>query len=158
MCWGLYEFLVMPFGVPNAPSHFMHMINDVLAGYLDVFVLVFLDAILVYSRTVEEHAEHLQKVFAALQKHRLFAKASKCSIMVKEVEFLDQWVTPQGASPLKEKLKAVHNWERPQTVKDIRSFLGFANYYRRFILKHAEIAAPLTYLTKKNVEMQWGPP
>ena len=84
MRWGLYEFLVMPFGVTNAPSQFMHMINDVLAKYLDVFVLVFLDDIsLVYSCIVEEHAEHLQKVFAALQKHRLFAKASKCSIMIK---------------------------------------------------------------------------
>ena len=90
----------------------MHMINDVLAGYLDVFVLVFLDDILVYSRTLEEHAEQLWKVFAALRKYRLFAKASKCGIMVKEVEFLGQWVTPQGASALKEKLKAVHNWER----------------------------------------------
>ena len=136
----------------------MHMINDVLAGYLDVFILVFLDDILVYSCIVEEHAEHLQKVFAALQKHRLFTKASKCSIMVKEVEFLGQWVMPQGASPLKEKLKAVCSWERPQIVKDVRSFLGFANYYRHFISKYAEIAAPLTYLTKKDVEMQWGPP
>ena len=133
----------------------MHMINDVLARYLDVFVLVFLDDILVYSRTMEEHAEHLRKVFATLWKNRLFAKASKCNIMVKEVEFLDQWVTPQGASPLKEKLKAICSWERPQIVKDVRSFLGFANYYLRFISKYAEIAAPLTYLTKKDVEMQW---
>ena len=155
--WGLYEFLVMPFGVTNAPSQFMHMINDVLARYLDVFVLVFLDDILVYSCTVEEHAEHLRKVFIALRKHRLFAKASKCNIMVKEVEFLGQWIAPQGASPLKEKLKAVRRWERPQTVKDVKSFLGFANYYRRFISNYTEIAAPLTYLTKKYVEMHWGP-
>ena len=84
----------MPFGVTNAPSQFMHIINDVLTRYLDVFALVFLDDILVYSHIVEEHAAHLQKVFAALQKHRLFAKAPKCSIMVKEVESLDQWVTP----------------------------------------------------------------
>ena len=90
--WGLYEFLVMPFGNTNAPSQFMHMINDVLAGYLDVFVLVFLDDILVYI--VEEHVEHLRKAFAALRKHRLFSKASKCSIMVKEVEFLCEWVMP----------------------------------------------------------------
>ena len=124
------------------------MINDVLAGYLDVFVLMFLDDILVYSCTVEEHTEHLQKVFAALRKHCLFAKASKCSIMVKEVEFLGQWVTPQGASPLEEKLKAVRSWGRHQTMKDVRSFLGFANYYCRFISKYAEIATPLTYLTK----------
>ena len=92
--WGLYEFLVMPFNITNDPSHFIYMIDDVLAGYLDVSILVFLDDILVYSRTVEEHVEHLRKVFAALRKHRLFAKASKCSIMVKEAEFLNQWVTP----------------------------------------------------------------
>ena len=136
----------------------MHMINNVLAKCLDVFILVFLDNILVYSRTLEEHAEHLRKVFAALRKHRLFSKASKCSFMVKEVEFLGQWVTPQGASLLKEKLKAVRSWERTQTMKDIRSFLGFANYYCCFISKYTEIAAPLTCLTKKDVEMQWGPP
>ena len=136
----------------------MHMINDLLDRYLDVFLLVFLDDILVYSRTVEEHVEHLQKIFVALRKHCLFSKASKCSIMVKEVEFLGQWVTPQGASPLKEKLKTMRIWERPQTVKDVRSFLGFANYYRRFISKYVEIAAPLTYVTKKEVEMQSGPP
>ena len=87
MRWDLYEFLVMPFGVTNAPSQFIHVVNGVLARYLDVFVLVFLDNILVYSRTMEEHAKHLQKVFAALRKHYLFAKPSKCSIMVKEVGF-----------------------------------------------------------------------
>ena len=134
----------------------MHMINNVLSEYLDVFVLVFLDDILVYSHIVEEHAEHLRQVFAALRKYRLFAKASKCVIQVREVEFLGQWITPQGAAPVKEKLRAVRSWEVPQTVKDVRSFLGFANYYRRFIAKYAEIAAPLTYLMKKDVEMQWG--
>ena len=139
MRWGLYKILVMPFSVTNAPSQFMHMINDVLAGYLDVFVLVFLDDILVYSCTMEEHAEHLQKVFVALRKHHLFTKASKCSIMVKEVEFLGQWVTPQGASLLKEKLKAVCNWKRPQTMKNVRSFLGFANYYPQIIKPGDEI-------------------
>ena len=148
----------MPFGVTHAPSQFMHMINNVLDGYLDVFDLVFLNGILAYCHTVEEHTEHLWKVFAALRKHRLLAKASKCSILVSEVEFLGQWVTPQGDSPLKEKLKVVCSWERPQTVEDVRSFLGFATYYRRYISNDAEIAAPLTYLIKKNVEMLWGPP
>ena len=86
--WGLYEFLVMPFGVTNAPSQFMNMMNDVLSDDLDDFALVFLDNILVYSRTVEIHAEHLDKVLEALRQHRLYAKASKCSIMEEEVEFL----------------------------------------------------------------------
>ena len=118
----------------------MHIINDVLTGYFHVFVLVFLDDILVYSRTEKEHAKHVQKVFATLRKHHLFAKASKCSIMVREVEFLGQWVTPQGASPFKEKLKVVRSCERPQIVKDVRSFLGFANYCHRFISKYEKIA------------------
>ena len=82
----------------------MHMMNDVLSGYLDVFVLVFLDDILVYSKTEEEHAEHLRKVFDALKKHRLFAKASKCTFLVREVEFLGQWITPHGAAPTEEKV------------------------------------------------------
>ena len=78
--------------------------------------------------------------------------------MEEEVEFLGQWITPRGAAPVKEKVQAVRNWERPQTVKDVRLFLGFANYYRRFVPKYAEVAAPLTYLMKKDVEMTWGPP
>ena len=114
----------MPFGVTNAPSQFMHMINDALIGYFDVFIQVFMDNILVYSRIVEEHVEHLWKVFAALRKHCLSAKALKCSIMVKEVEFLGQWITPQRASPFKEELQVIRNWERPQTRKDVMSFLG----------------------------------
>ena len=88
MRWGLYEFLVMPFGVTNAPSQFMNMMNDVLSDYLDDFVLVFLDNILVYSRTVEIHAEHLGKVLEVLCRHRLYAKTSKCNIIEEEVEFL----------------------------------------------------------------------
>ena len=115
--WGLYEFLVMPFGVTNAPSQFMNMMNDVLSDYLDDFVLVFLDDILVYSRTVELHAEHLGKVLEALCQHRLYAKTSKCSIMEEKVEFLGQWITPQGAAPLKQKMKAVVEWEAPQDLK-----------------------------------------
>ena len=136
----------------------MHMMNDVLSGYLDVFMLVFLDDILVYSKTMKEHAEHLRKVFDALRKHRLFAKASKCTFSVREVEFLGQWITPHGATLIEEKVQAVCSWEVPKIVRDVRSFLGFANYYRRFIPKYAEVASPLTYLTKKNIEMTWGPP
>ena len=91
--------------------------NDVLSDYLDDFVLVFLDDILVYSCTVETHAEHLGKVLEALCRHRLYTKASKCSIMEEEVEFLGQWIMPQGAAPLKQKMKAVVEWEAPQDLK-----------------------------------------
>ena len=86
--WGLFEFLVMPFGVTNAPSQFMHLVQDILHRYLDVFVVVFIDDILVYSRNTEEHAEHLRLIFERLRKHQLFAKASKCTLHVNEVEFL----------------------------------------------------------------------
>ena len=88
--WGLFEFLVMPFGVTNAPSQFMHLVQNVLHGYLDVFVIVFIDDILVYSKNIAEHAEHLRLIFERLRQHQLFAKASKCSLHVREVEFLGQ--------------------------------------------------------------------
>ena len=135
----------------------MHLVQDVLHGYLDVFVVVFIDDILVYSRNTEEHAEHLRLIFERLRKHQLFAKASKCTLHVNEVEFLGQWITPEGAAPIAEKLRAVRDWEPPNSVKDVRSFLGFANYYRRFVPGYAGIASPLTLLTKKNIEWHWGP-
>ena len=149
--WGLFEYLVVPFGVTNAPAQFMNLMNDVLAQYLDDFVLVFLDDILVFSNSLEEHAEHLRKVFTELRRHHLFAKASKCEIQTSSVEFLGQWVTPRGMTPTEEKLRAVQEWEAPANVKGVRSFLGFANYYRRFVYKFAEVAHPLTELTKKDV-------
>ena len=120
--------------------------NDVLSNYLDDFLLVFLDDILVYSCIVKIHAKHLGKLLEALRPHRLFAKVSKCSIMVNEVDFLAQWIIPQEAAPLKQKMTAVVEWEVPQGLKGVRSFLGFANYYRRFVQGYAELASPLTTL------------
>ena len=99
----------------------------------------------------EVHVQGLGKVLKALRRHRLYAKASKCSIMEEEVEFLGQWITPQGAAPLKQKMKAVMEWEAPQYLKGSRSFLGFANYYLRFVQGYAELASPLAYLKKKNI-------
>ena len=149
--------MVVPFGVANAPAQFMNFMNDVLAQYLDDFVLVFLDDILIYSNSMEEHAEHLRKVFTTFRDQHLFAKASKCTIQTSAVEFLGQWVTPSGMTPTAEKLRAVQEWETPTNVRGVRSFLGFANYYRRFVYKFTEIAHPLTELTKKDVAWQWGP-
>ena len=152
--WGLFEYLVVPFGVTNAPAQFMNLMNDVLAAYLDEFVLVFLDDILVFSNSIEEHAEHLRKVFTKLRENHLFAKASKCEILAPTVEFLGQQITPKGMTPTTEKLRAVKEWEVPTSVKGVRSFLGFANYYRRFVYTFAEVAHPLTELTKKDVAWQ----
>ena len=107
--WGLYEFLVMPFGVTNAPAQFMNMMNDVLDDYLDKFVLIFLDNVLVYSANLEEHAEHLRKILERLREQRLYAKASKCEVMKTLVEFLGQQITSDGMTPTEAKLKAVRD-------------------------------------------------
>ena len=155
--WGLYECLVVPFGVTNAPAQFMNLMNDLLSDYLDEFVLVFLDDILVYSRSMEDHAEHLRKVFQRLREHKLYAKASKCQVATTTVDFLGQHVTPAGMSPMEQKLKAVREWETPRDIKGVRSFLGFTNYYRRYVRHYAELVHPLTDLTKKDVGYQWGP-
>ena len=155
--WGLYEYVVMPFGLTNAPAQFMDMMNVLLGEYLDKFVLVFLDDILIYSASIEEHAEHLRKVLTTLREERLYAKASKCEMVKTSIEFLGQQLDSTGMTPTEAKLKAVRDWSRPQNVSDVRSFLGLANYYRRFVRNFAEAANPLTELTKKNMQWQWGP-
>jgi hypothetical protein len=128
--WGLYEYLVMPFGVTNAPAQFMNMMNDLLGAFLDRFVLVFLDDILVYSANIDQHAEHLRRVLLKLREHRLYAKASKCEFVKDSIEFLGQQISAGGMTPTEAKLKAIRDWATPQNVHDVRSFLGFANYYR----------------------------
>ena len=154
--WGLYECLVLPFGVTNAPAQFMNLMNDVLRDYLDKFVIVFLDDILIYSKTINDHLEHLRLVLDKLRKYKLFAKASKCLIAQDKIEFLGQMITEKGMCPVDEKLRAVKEWDEPQHVKGVRSFLGFANYYRRYVRNFAEIANPLTELTKKDQKWHWG--
>ena len=141
MRWGLHEFMVMPFGVTNAPAQFMGMMNDLLREHLDVFVVVFLDDILVFSANMEEHAEHLRKVLSILWQHRLYAKESKCEFVRDSVEFLGQQINSGGMTPTEAKLKAVREWAAPRNVHEVRSFLGFANYYRRFIRDFAGIAS-----------------
>ena len=122
--WGLYEFLVMPFGVTNAPAQFMNMMNDLLGEYLDKFVLVFLDNVLIFSANPQDHADHLRKVLGKLREHQLFVKASKCEILKTSVEFLGQQICRGGMTPTEAKLKAVRDWATPQDVKGVRSFLG----------------------------------
>ena len=150
--WGLYKFLVMPFGVTNAPARFMNMMNALLGEYLDKFVLVFLDDVLIYSANPQDHAEHLRKVLGKLWEHKMFAKASKCEMLKTSVEFLGQQISRGGMTPTEVKLKAVQDWATPEDVKGVRSFLGFANYYRRFVQNFAAIADPLTLLTRKDME------
>ena len=119
--------------------------------------MVFLDDVLIYSANPQDHAEHLRKVLGKLREHKLFAKASKCEMLKTSVEFLGQQISRGGMTPAEAKLKAVRDWATLEDVKGVRSFLGFANYYRRFVQNFAAITDPLTSLTRRNVEWQWGP-
>ncbi|WVZ83101.1 LOW QUALITY PROTEIN: hypothetical protein U9M48_030279 [Paspalum notatum var. saurae] len=155
--YGLYEYLVMSFGLTNAPAFFMYMMNSVFMNELDKFVVVFIDDILIYSKNEEEHGEHLRVVLTRLREHKLYAKFSKCAFWLKEVGFLGHVLSEKGVAVDPSKVKDVLNWKQPETVTEIRSFLGLAGYYRRFIKDFSKIAKPMTSLTKKNASFTWGP-
>jgi hypothetical protein len=153
--YGLYEFPVMPFGLTNAPAYFMDQMNRTFRPYLDQFVIVFIDDILVYSKTEEEHAVHLKTVLEILREQKLYAKFSKCRFWEKEVKFLGHIISKEGIAVDPEKVRAVREWKQPTTVTEVRSFLGLAGYYRRFIEGFSRIAIPMTRLTKKDVDFIW---
>ena len=127
--YGLYEYLVMSFGLTNAPAYFMYLMNSVFMPELDKFVVVFIDDILVYSRNEEEHAGHLHVVLQRLREHRLYAKLSKCDFWLKEIKFLGHTISQKGIAVDPDKVQEVMNWKPPTTVRQIRSFLGLAGYY-----------------------------
>jgi transposase InsO family protein len=154
--YGLYEYLVMPFGLTNAPASFQKMINYVLRQYLDIFVICYLDDILIFSDNEEEHKEHVRKVLKALQDAKLLVEPEKCHFHVTEVDFLGHTITPGEIRMQRDKISAVADWETPTSVKDTQKFLGFANYYRRFIKDFSKIANPLTELTKKDQTFAWN--
>ncbi|GJT70531.1 putative reverse transcriptase domain-containing protein [Tanacetum coccineum] len=151
--YGHFEFTVMPFGLTNAPAVFMDLMNRVCKPYLDKFVIVFIDDILIYSKTKEDHEVHLGLVLELLRKEKLYAKFSKCEFWLQEVHFLGHVVNQNGIHVDPSKIEAVKNWKTPTTPSEIRSFLGLAGYYRRFIANFSKIAKPLTSLTQKYV---WG--
>ena len=154
--YGHYEFLVMPFGLTNAPAVFMDLMNRVCKPYLDQFVIVFIDDILIYSRTKEDHEQHLRLILELLGKEKLYAKFSKCEFWLREVHFLGHVINDKGIHVDPAKIEAVKNWEAPKTPSEIRSFLGLAGYYRRFIKNFSKIALPLTALTQKEKKFEWG--
>ncbi|GJX26829.1 putative reverse transcriptase domain-containing protein [Tanacetum coccineum] len=154
--YGHYEFQVMPFGLTNAPAVFMDLMNRVCKPYLDKFVIVFIDDILIYSKSKEEHAEHLKLILELLKKEELYAKFSKCEFWLSKVQFLGHVIDSEGIHVDPAKIESIKDWASPKTPTEIRQFLGLAGYYRRFIEGFSKIAKPMTKLTQKNVKFDWS--
>nr|AAR06331.1 putative polyprotein [Oryza sativa Japonica Group] len=154
--YGLFECTVMSFGLTNAPAFFMNLMNKVFMEFLDKFVVVFIDDILIYSKSEEEHKQHLRLVLEKLKEHQLYAKFSKCDFWLKEVQFLGHIVNAQGVAVDPANVESVTKWTPPRTVTQVRSFLGLAGYYRRFIENFSKIAKPMTQLLKKEEKFIWS--
>jgi len=147
--FGLYEWLLMPFGLTNAPSNFMRLMNHVLRSFIGKFVVVYFDNILIYSKSLDEHVEHIQSVLAVLREQKLYANLDKCTFCTDKIVFLGFVVSGQGVEVDEDKIKTVHEWVPPQNVSQVRSFLGLAGFYRRFVKDFSTIATPINELTKK---------
>eukprot|EP00253_Pinus_taeda_P018339 PITA_18339 len=155
--YGHYEFVVFPFGLTNAPATFMCLMNSVFHRFLDKFVLIFINDIMIYSRSQEEHEEHLMMVLQTLREHELCAKFSKCDFFKEEIQYLGHVITKEGIAVDPEKIKTIMEWPIPKDVADIRSFMGLAGYYRRFVEGFSRIAYPITSLQKKGKVFMWTP-
>ncbi|GKE52418.1 putative reverse transcriptase domain-containing protein [Tanacetum coccineum] len=154
--YGHYEFQVMPFGLTNAPAVFIDLMNHVCKLYLDKFVIVSIDDILIYSRNKKEHTNHLRIILELLKKDKLYAKFFKCDFWINIVQFLGQVIDSQGIHVDSAKIEAVKNWASPTTPTEVRQFLGLDGYYHRFIEGFLKIAKSLTELTQKNKKYIWG--
>ncbi|CAA0810785.1 Uncharacterized mitochondrial protein AtMg00860, partial [Striga hermonthica] len=154
-CYSHYEFVVMPFGLSNASAVFMDLMNRIFHPYLDQFVIVFIDDILIYSKSQKEHEEHLRVVLETLRREKLYAKFSKCEFWLQRVAFLGHVITQAGIEVDPSKVSAVQNWSTPNSPSEVRSFLGLAGYYCRFIEGFSKIALPLSQLTRKSVKFEW---
>jgi hypothetical protein len=154
--YGLFEYLVMLFGLCNAPATFQAMINDVLREYLDVRVIIYLHDILVYLTTREQHVIDVRNILQRRQQHRLWAKLEKCKFFQDTVEFLGYIITRDGIKMDDKKIKSVLDWPTPKTVRDVQAFLGFANFYRRFIRLYSKITSPITRLLRKDTPFDWN--
>ncbi|GJS25942.1 putative reverse transcriptase domain-containing protein [Tanacetum coccineum] len=154
--YGHYEFQVMSFGLTNAPAVFMDLMNRVCKPYLDKFVIVFIDDILIYSKSKKEHEEHLRQILKLLKKEELYAKFSKCEFWISRVQFLGHVIDCRGIHVDPAKIESIKDWASPKTPTEIRQFLGLAGYYRRFIKGFSKIAKTMTKLTQKGVKFDWG--
>ena len=146
----------MSFGLTNAPAAFMNLMNRVFEEFLDKFVIVFIDDILIYSKTNEEHGQHLELALRKLKDKQLYAKFSKCEFWLDKVVFLSHVVSNKGIMVDPAKIEAVKGWNQPKTITEIRSFLGLAGYYRKFVEGFSKLAMPLTQLTRKGHKFLWS--
>jgi len=153
--YGLYEYCVMPFGLTNAPASFQRWINEILSKYLDIFCVAYLDNILIFSQNLEDHRRHIRTILRRVEETRLTLKASKCEFHTTGTEYLGYVISPKGLRMDEEKIRTIKEWKEPTNVKGIQSFLGFANFYRRFIRDYSKITMPLSSLTRKEKEWEW---
>lgn len=153
--YGHYEFTVVPFGLTNTPSVFMSLMNGVFRTFLDKFIVVFLDDILVFSNSVEEHEQHLAQVLDCLRKKKLYANPEKCEFFKTEICYLGHIISGEGISVDPSKIRAIIDWPVPKSVSEVRSFLGLASYYRKFVLNFSKIAHPITSLLRKAKKFVW---
>jgi hypothetical protein len=145
----------MSFGLTNAPAYFMNLMNKVFMEELDKFVVVFIGDILVYSKSVEEHEQHFRVVLGKLRAHKLYAKFNKCEFWLEKISFLGHILTAKGVAVDPGNVETVSNWQQPTNVSEIRSFLGLAGHYQRFIEGFSKIARPMTELLKKEKKFNW---
>jgi hypothetical protein len=153
--YGLFEYLVMPFGLANAPATFQHYVNDTLRPFLDVFCTAYIDDLLIFSESLHEHRKHVRQVLQALKDAGLQLDVDKCEFHKTEVLYLGLVISTQGIRMDQEKVEAIRNWENPKNVRDVRAFLGFANFYRRFIAGFSDIVTPLVRLTRKDISFRF---
>ena len=152
---GLYEFKVLPFGLTNAPAIFQQTMNHIFGDKIGKSVLVYLDDILVFSKNATEHLQHLREVLGVLRKHKFYCRLPKCHFNQQEISYLGHLVSEEGIRPDPKGVEKVKSWLEPQCVKHVQQFLGFSNYFQKFIQGCSKLAMPLTNLTKKETKWEW---
>ncbi|THH21377.1 hypothetical protein EUX98_g8392 [Antrodiella citrinella] len=154
--YGSYEWRVVPEGLTNAPAAFQRFVNSIFADMLDVCIIVYLDDVLVYSKNPADHRKNVKEVLRRLRKNSLYCKLSKCEFDVTTTEYLGYILSPEGLRMSSEKVQVIQDWPIPRKVKDVQSFLGFCNFYRRFIPSYSDLTIPLTRLTRANIRWDWN--
>jgi len=154
--YGLYKYCFMPFGFTNTPVSFQRWKKEIRSEYLDIFCVAYLDDFLIFSQSLEDHGKHVRAILRQVKVTGLTLKASKCEFHTTEIEYLGYMISPQGLHMDEEKIRTIKEWKEPTNIKGIQSFLRFTNFYRQFIQDYSRIRTPLTRLTRKEVDWEWG--